>query len=702
MALPTLPPELIFQIVSEATPFEGWGRYWPLTRSVIDVKNFLALRLVCKEFNNIVLDYFFEDTILLEEFDNACLQRCDPPTPGAVQMCRCLLLRHLERTSEKNDNAVSIAFRSQLRRVVDTAVDALHGSNGNADVGELREIYTQGLATAVIGFSGCSRPMDAVAGARRADEEDEVDEEGMPVSRREPNQQDLLNMALTTAATLGRLEDMEVLIEKGADSKFEGQGRWVGSALHGAAIGGQVEAMDMVMGHTRNADRESVFSGNTPLHYAAMYGNLEVVHWLLGFCREPDETNEDEQTPLFFAASCGHAEVVKEFFDNDYTMLKAGQADMLDLMDCASSDDDNSDDDDSSVRNIDGLTIIDIEADDYRGRTPMMMAVQRGYADVVNQLMWRADVKINRCNDEEYDMSLLATAASKGYEQIFRLLLQHPEIARDIKDSSGNGILKHAAVGGNESIVREVLTWHDVDVNARGDDDSTPIMWAALYGHECVVKLLIDHGASVDLRSSQLHLQLMRFYQSEFATEERPIPSLQLARAMTGRTTVLVGASALDAAAHGGHEGTVGLLISQPDIELDQRDLDERTPLANAALTEHAGVVKLLLARRDAVDPEAQDKDGCTPLMLGARGGDVGVIRALLQDPRVDVNRTDNKGWTALAHAANLNKQDAMKLLVELAKFKGEIRTAIAASKERGWPKIESFLSPYLQRLPEE
>ncbi|RAH47753.1 ankyrin repeat domain-containing protein, partial [Aspergillus brunneoviolaceus CBS 621.78] len=249
--------------------------------------------------------------------------------------------------------------------------------------------------------------------------------------------------------------------------------------------------------------------------------------------------------------------------------------------------------------------IVDVEADDYRGRTPMLMAVQRGYLDVVEELMWKGDLLINRRNPEEYRMTYLATAASRGHEAIVLRLLSYPDIKTDVIDSSGHGILKHAAVGGNENIVRKVLSWPKADVNRRGEDDSTPIMWAAIHGHESIVRLLIENGAAVDL------------------------------------VAVLVGASALDAAAHNGHEGTFRLLAAQPGVELDRPDLDGRTPFANAALTGNVGIVKLLLEKGDMLNPEAADRFGHTPLMLAARAGDDDVVRVLLREPRVDSSRRD-------------------------------------------------------------
>ncbi|KAL4819567.1 ankyrin repeat-containing domain protein [Aspergillus spinulosporus] len=716
MPISTLPAELIYHILSFIFPPQGWGRYWPLTRSVYDIKHFLDLRLVCKEFDMIVLDYFLTKEVLAKDFDEACLHRLDPPTPAAIHMGRRLLARQIERDQARGTGAPLVR---EIIEAVDAAVSHLQDSQlGRDDVEGLREAYMQGLVTAVIGFSGLiktflegilmeAKPLKAQAAARG------------------PGQR-YLNIALTTAATLGRVDDMKFLMDKGADPAFNEGGELVGSPLHGAAIGGHIDAINLLVNHAGDyLNRESNHSGDTPLHYAARNGHEELVQWLLQHNVRPDEQNYFDHTPLFCAASSGYAGVVKKLLDFDREQTGIYMAKPSRNEDGMSNLDEY---DDCILQNIEGISLIQVDAEDARERTPLAMAVQRGYLKTVEELMGRIELDVNRRNAEEYDMSPLATAASKGYEELFRLILSHPSVHKDIRDSSGHGILKHAAAGGNVNIVREVLKWPNVDVNLRGADDSTPIMWAALYGHESVVRILIDEGAAVNLYSSQLHLQLMRLLGPE---SEEVAPSIELLNAMTGRTAVLVGSSALDAAAHGGHVGTVKVLIEHPDVELEQYDLDNRTPFANAALTGHAGVVKLLLERGAAPNEYSRDMTGSTPLILAARAGNEDVIKVLLEHSDDPLNCTDSEGYTALVHAAKVGHKGVVEMLLQhpkievdhalaaaasenhkgivrmlldrnVVKSKGEIERALQAAEESHLEEMHAFLTPYLQTMPED
>ncbi|KAL4761385.1 ankyrin repeat domain-containing protein [Aspergillus foveolatus] len=716
MPISTLPAELIYHILSLIFPPEGWGKYWPLTRSVHDVKHFLDLRLVCKEFDMIVLDYFLTKEILAEDFDQACLQRLDPPTPAAIRMGRRLLTRQIEREQARDTGNPLVR---EIIAVVDAAVSHLQDSQpGRDDVEQLRETYTQGLVTAVIGFSGLSKTLleGIVKGTKTRKSQ---------AALRRPGQR-YLNLALTTAATLGRIEDMKFLMEKGADPLFDERGEWIGTPLYGAAIGGHIDAINILVNQAGDdLNRDSRYSGHTPLHYAALNGHEKLVQWLLKHNARPDERNYSDQTPLFCAASSGYAGIVKELLDFDREQSEEFMAEPPQNEGDMAYHNGYVD----WIRtNIEGISLIDVDAEDSRERTPLIMAVQRGYLETVEELMGREDLNINRCNAEEYDMSPLATAASRGYEEIFRLILSHPSVQKSIRDSSGHGILKHAAAGGNPNIVREVLKWPNVDVNLRGADDSTPIMWAALYGHESIVRILIDEGAAVDLFTSQLHLQLMRLLGPD-PTEVAP--SIELLNAMTGRTAVLVGSSALDAAVHGGHEGTVKVLMEHPDVQLDQYDFDDRTPFANAALTGHAGVVKLLLARGGAANEWSRDMTGCTPLILAARAGNEDVIKILLGHSDDPLNCTDCEGYSALVHAAKAGHKGVVDLLLKhpkievdcalvaaasenhkaivrmlldrnVVKSKREIQRALLATEESRLDEMHAFLIPYLQTMPEE
>ncbi|KAI9367337.1 hypothetical protein BJX61DRAFT_547582 [Aspergillus egyptiacus] len=225
MALLCLPPELLRDIFKRAYP-QYWSNGWPRSRP--EIQGFMALRLVCKTFNSMVLDRLLDKKVIDGEYFDTPLD-LDPPSAPVMRMTHRLLAHEIERDrllpTESNSSLVA-----EMVKVIDTAVETLARSDDDDadDRDEIRTAYTNGLLTAVLGYS---RNCDLFfhLGMSALDPED-------PVSRDHPY---LLNMALVAAAALGRLSDMKPPIDKGADALFDDrENEGVDPPLHAAAAGG--------------------------------------------------------------------------------------------------------------------------------------------------------------------------------------------------------------------------------------------------------------------------------------------------------------------------------------------------------------------------------------------------------------------------------------------------------------------------------
>jgi ankyrin repeat protein len=74
----------------------------------------------------------------------------------------------------------------------------------------------------------------------------------------------------------------------------------------------------------------------------------------------------------------------------------------------------------------------------------------------------------------------------------------------DSKDANyGQTPLSWAARYGHEAVVKLLLDKEGVDPNSKANNGQTPLSWAARYGHEAVVKLLLDkEGVDPDSKAN--------------------------------------------------------------------------------------------------------------------------------------------------------------------------------------------------------
>jgi hypothetical protein len=87
----------------------------------------------------------------------------------------------------------------------------------------------------------------------------------------------------------------------------------------------------------------------------------------------------------------------------------------------------------------------------------------------------------------------LSWAVEHGYEAIVKLLLETGQVEVNLKDNEGQTPLSLAAWRGHEAVVKLLLETNQVEVNLKDNEGRTPLSWAAEYGHEAVIKLLYKY-----------------------------------------------------------------------------------------------------------------------------------------------------------------------------------------------------------------
>jgi hypothetical protein len=178
---------------------------------------------------------------------------------------------------------------------------------------------------------------------------------------------------------------------------------------------------------------------------------------------------------------------------------------------------------------------------------------------------------------------------------------------------------------GHEVMVKLLLE-AKANVDSRFNDGRTPLSWAAENGHEGIVKLLLEAKAGVDSEDNN------------------------------GQTPLLW-------AAENGHKGIIKLLL-EAKADVDSEDNYGQTPLLWAAENGHEGIIKLLLEAKAKTNVDSEDNNSRTPLLQAVGNGHEGIVKLLLE-AKANMNLKDDFGYTPLLCAVENRYEGIIKLLLE-------------------------------------
>ncbi|OCT45627.1 hypothetical protein CLCR_01389 [Cladophialophora carrionii] len=300
--------------------------------------------------------------------------------------------------------------------------------------------------------------------------------------------------------------------------------------------------------------------------------------------------------------------------------------------------------------------------------------------------------------------SPLSLAAKSADQESVKLLLSQKDVPLQDKWGGLQYVLGRAVQAGWIDIVKLLLTWRDIDVNAgvaaEGWDPSehqggnghsgVPLLIAALHGH--LFELLLEqNGLDINRKNGY-------------------------------------GNTALTLAAVYGHEQKVALLLARDDIDINSRNNGGKTALSVAVEFFRTFVVERLLQRKD-VDVNLKDEQGSTALhlaillipartpfrgldlkrrmgraivegdgqnaagdtALGSRRDDLHafapMMRLLFARPDVDVNARNGATETPLHLLVHSNRPAEVMLMLERQDIDTEMRDAF------GRPPLDLTLS---------
>lgn len=339
------------------------------------------------------------------------------------------------------------------------------------------------------------------------------------------------NSILTRSKAVAKMQDNDerTLLHYCADRSLIPLRIWISRNFESHAQDHESEQTkfmaEILLSNGSDVNARDVFS-QTPLHYAATTGNIEVARVLVAHGADVNATNKSYLTrPLHLAALNGHTAMAKLLIDNGADInaqdafgapinMAAGR-DMLILLLNNMAD--------SETRNKDGFTPLHLVEDKevaqilfshgakldtkgYQGRTPLHQAAMRNHNEMVQWLCSKG-APVNALDSKGYTPILLSLSM-QGYNidaktrtETVRILL-HFSADLSCRDEKG-WTLMHFGVRESNMDILNLLLSKGMDINAKDKYGYTPLHWAVTNKNITMVEFLVSQGADVNARNLQ-------------------------------------------------------------------------------------------------------------------------------------------------------------------------------------------------------
>ncbi len=467
---------------------------------------------------------------------------------------------------------------------------------------------------------------------------------------------------LMWAALMGRKKAVELLLQAGADINIVDK--------NGKAVFTRINKVKIKSFPQLNTELVDEY-GFTPLHWAAMQNDTNLIHALIKQGMSPDIINQQKgETPLMRASIQGANQAIKALLKSGANIHLKDMNGNTALMWAVSSDD--------FPKTVKLLLKNNSQIDEknIEGLTPLMRASKRGLIKSVKVLLG------NGANPNLLDnqgKSAFAWAIDGEHTEIAHILLKsgapvsntnilrHTPITA-ITDlpatyqTKGKTLAKEQAVA--EDMTPLLLAIHAEDlslmqeliqaganVNTPDSQKITPLMWAAGYQSLEMVKILLKAGADVNALSQGINPPLMiaSSYNNKEIVEELLKYGADIHLKNSDGETALFAAS------------TLGFQINLAQYLAEEGKDPE--PLPQDAAAKHAEIAKLLIQRGANVNET--NKDNKTPLLWAVTFPNHAPIVKVLLDAGADIHHKNNKGRDAFAIAKDANDPEVLQLLQE-------------------------------------
>jgi ankyrin repeat protein len=449
----------------------------------------------------------------------------------------------------------------------------------------------------------------------------------------------VLNYAVENQHTL----IASALLQAGAAVNFFDENQSLEPALF-AATAASVECVEMLVGAGANVN--TVYKSNTALSIAILVGKEAVVPVLL---RAGADVNAAGGAALIQASKTGNVAMVNILLQAGADVNARPSENSYTALHCA-----------SNIDKGDLVIPILLQAGanvnlTNHGSTALMYAARRLAAVRTIRLLLEAGADIN-ATDNDGDSALIKAVSNHNWK-VVQVLLDPGNGARElvrINDRNRVGITAlRVALGerGNRALIvlKELLKMPDLDMNATYERGNTALSVVIELGSlPFFLELLADDRTDVNAMNPSGETPLMIAVSKGNSTvydsmvkaliEDRFRIDLNAQNPSNGMTALMLAVSPAAAAISGANAtnplNALNYLLSSPSLGINQQDSQGKTALMHA--------------------------------VLGLPEGNPDFVGALLIDPRMNVNVSDEKEITALGYAVVSGNIMAANMLLRM------------------------------------
>ena len=502
------------------------------------------------------------------------------------------------------------------------------------------------------------------------------------------------------------LKQIQIISDEESNRAGEGQvpsksqvQRYLGSCLRTATKRNLFDIIKKLIEKEKVDPNDKDTNGTTSIMIAAMMGNVAVLEFFLGIS-DLSIVDKNQLTVLHHAAKKNDERTIKILLSAKVDINAQNKRGMTPLMIACTEGCD------AVVKVLLGCPSLDVNIADNSEDTALLNACSKGNVAIVSMLLDHKDIKVNKANSNK-DTALMI-ASNESHPEVVKLLLSRDDIDVNAQNADKYTALMCGCDKGNVEIVRSLLNHEDIDINLEDSNQETALIWACDKDQPKVISMLLKREElerTVNNLESIIHVVMKRRVNKtdmgaiieEAVTKNLPDIAVWLLKSEEyWDPEPSFYQSLFTLAAQECHVNVVEYLLEKKKCDVNQFDVNKNTALMHTAdkkeKKEDSYALAQLLIKKGA-DVNVQGKEGNTAMMLCCDNDRLDLVNLLLHNSNVDVNIAGQDLFTPLIIAARGNKEDIVRALlkdsnIDVNKKGFEGKSALVNAAEHGFDNI--------------